>query len=249
MRLCPTPNPMPKPVTVDLLHPTVVRAFTNWGYISFFGCIAALVTLLFFAIGQVKRADEARQVRQGGVAINEGTQLESSKFSSPEGGFSFLVTPELGSNDELSVSRSVNPQGIDYRLMPSSVTRRTDIRSPGIGVYLITESFRTLEHELKWAISSNPSEPGDRATLVLGRINRDGVEVVLLRQFTPYGSYRRALFSNRGYMIAVHGPVEDSAGCDFSRQALSDQSDSHSCGDPVNASIMDEVISSLRISS
>lgn len=50
-----------RPVTVDLLHPTVVRAFTNWGYISFFGAMAALITLLFFAIGQVKQVDEARR--------------------------------------------------------------------------------------------------------------------------------------------------------------------------------------------
>lgn len=57
-----------KTVTVDLLHPTVVRAFNNWGYISFFGAMAALITLLFFAIGQVKRADEVRQAVRAALA-------------------------------------------------------------------------------------------------------------------------------------------------------------------------------------
>ncbi len=39
-----------KPITIDLLHPTVVGIFKNWGYISFFGALALLITLLFFSI-------------------------------------------------------------------------------------------------------------------------------------------------------------------------------------------------------
>lgn len=62
---------MSKPVTVDLLHPTVVRAFTNWGYISFFGAMAALITLLFFAIGQLKQADQVQRAMQAASGQQE----------------------------------------------------------------------------------------------------------------------------------------------------------------------------------
>lgn len=49
-----------KPVTIDLLHPTVVKTFQNWGYISFFGALALLITLLFFSISYAADIQKAK---------------------------------------------------------------------------------------------------------------------------------------------------------------------------------------------
>lgn len=96
---------MPKPITVDLLHPTIVRAFTNWGYISFFGCIAALITLLFFAIGQLKQADEAKDRRAvASVAASDNDDL--TLYTNRELGFSIQyphdAVPSLELNDQIN---------------------------------------------------------------------------------------------------------------------------------------------------
>lgn len=95
-----------KPVTVDLLHPTVVRAFTNWGYISFFGCIAALVTLLFFAIGQLKQADEARQ--------QNAAPMESSSVADESTARQLVKPPFTYRNDNLGLT-------IDYSSLVAGV--------------------------------------------------------------------------------------------------------------------------------
>jgi hypothetical protein len=51
-------------------HTPIASKYSNWGYICFFGCIALLITLLFFAISQVKQADEVRQRQPGIPAIS-----------------------------------------------------------------------------------------------------------------------------------------------------------------------------------
>jgi hypothetical protein len=88
-----------QPVTVDFLHPTVTRTFKNWGYISFYGCMALLIVLMFFAINSVKQTYAAREQRTQAapvastelvpvVALNAATSDQSFVYSNSELGFS-----------------------------------------------------------------------------------------------------------------------------------------------------------------
>jgi len=102
-----------RPITIDLLHPTVVRAFTNWGYICFFGSMAALITLLFFAISQVKQVDEMRQVSR----LVAGVQ-EPAEVGAPNGNDVVAHAPEepkplfMYSNDQLGFKIEYSEDGM-----------------------------------------------------------------------------------------------------------------------------------------
>lgn len=80
-----------------LLSPTL----TNWGYISFFGCIAALVTFLFFAISQVKLADEARQQNASPVGSSSVVDERTSR--------QLVEPPFTYRNNELGLSIDYSP--------------------------------------------------------------------------------------------------------------------------------------------
>jgi hypothetical protein len=84
-------------------HTPIASKYSNWGYICFFGCIALLVTLLFFAISQVKQADEVRRTQP--APATAVTPVVSSEPTPAVGGNSLIETgPFVYTNSDLGFS-------------------------------------------------------------------------------------------------------------------------------------------------
>lgn len=230
-----------KPVTVDFLHPAVVRTFKNWGYISFFGCLAALIVLLFFSISYLKEVQTQQQQKK---AIMPCVPTEST-YCNNQAGFSFTFVAARSIFDDFSLIQIPESNGrFSFVLKPSSSKPCLTILCPNIGIHLMPGSQKDLQIQLQWEVISTPPEPNG---VVLSQTKQADVEITLLRKYSPYGSYRKILFSRNGYVSEIVGPAEDASGCDFSRQALSDNYDRHSCGNPSYKAFMDEVATSLKI--
>ncbi len=192
---------MPKPVTVDLLHPTVVRAFTNWGYISFFGCIAALITLLFFAIGQVKQADEAgRVVRQpaqtnSGIYIGHGFQIDYKAF--------------LNAADIAQSPAQVSAVGGGYQGIHA--IRNVDGSMPGLTVNFVVKEKRytgtlqdyKLERERDAFCTVECGPDASTPRYVTGLVNVAGIEMV--KTDGGYGDIAAGRYSELTYSFIRDG--------------------------------------------
>jgi hypothetical protein len=89
-----------KSVTVDFLHPAVVRTFKNWGYISFFGCLAALIVLLFFSISYLKGVQAQQQT---------GRSVTGTHNSAPTPELQSVKPPYVYRNDTVGFSINYTP--------------------------------------------------------------------------------------------------------------------------------------------
>jgi hypothetical protein len=205
-----------KSITVDFLHPTVVRAFTNWGYICFFGCIALLITLLFFAISQVKQADEVRQ--RPGVAASSSDQNEV--YENRDAGFTlryptdirFLRDREAVPSDAISLS--IRSELINSLNGPMGYTK--DVAEGDSAALNRGEYGRGIS----WSVSSS------KKVRNLGEIN--GQDFVVFGRFEvcDVTFERKLIFYSNGYQneVTLHG----------NRDAIIPQNQRYFGKDPVN---------------
>jgi hypothetical protein len=188
-----------QPVTVDLLHPTAVGTFKNWGYISFFGCIAVLIPLMFFAINQAKHAYAQRQRTEVAAQPIGTVETKSYVYRNEKVGLTFdYRTFVIQQDKEQPFLIKEGSQGVTIeRLPPACPTEFCESFSVAW-----SPSSATIDQLMQ----GEPTNPltGQKPTLLRGGIN--GVPAVLVDQSNEFCGDNKVVFIHRGYRFDVDGP-------------------------------------------
>lgn len=201
-----------QPVSVDFLHPTVVRTFNNWGYISFFGCMALLIVLMFFAIDSAKQTYAARQQRMPSSANPVQPAPVASAVPAVQ-----QIVPVKGAYTNSHLGFSFQYSSI-YQLLPNVVVRPTSTITTGIGLLSIESSEGYCPDEcLGLQIIANKMTPAEFDYWRgggIGFVGRTEYRVIQGQPIiiytsdypsdTPADSIRRISFYRKGFMIDIN---------------------------------------------